>query len=209
MTNDEALATLDESLRRLQVQYHLFFFGVRKLPPTEDRKRLDTLVREIEKRRIRDNGSRFRLVSLVSKYNQFQELWSRQMREREEGPVEYQRRMAAFEAAGGESSPGGGGSSGGNAGEQDPERRETSGGADSYVRVSPRSNGDAMKALHTQIEAANQALGKASMTFDQVSSMIEKQADALRIRFGVDTVAFKVETVDGKLKLKAKPVQAR
>jgi hypothetical protein len=55
MTNDEALTFLEESLRKL-VNYDLFFLRP-KLPPTEDRRRLDVLVHELGK--SRDN-SRFR-----------------------------------------------------------------------------------------------------------------------------------------------------
>ncbi|MCA1734057.1 MAG: hypothetical protein LC732_10705, partial [Acidobacteria bacterium] len=100
MTNDEVLNLFEETLRKLKIQYDLFFSGHRKLPPTEDRRRLDALVHEIGKDRIRENAARFRFNTLLGRYNQFRELWGRKMREREEGPLDYRRRAAAFTSEG-------------------------------------------------------------------------------------------------------------
>ena len=46
-----------------------------------------------------------------------------------------------------------------------------------------------------------------TLTFEQLSAMVEKQSEMVRSRYNVNTVAFRVETVDGKVKLKAKPLQ--
>lgn len=198
MTNDEAIASFDESLRRLKTQYDLFFAGVLKIPPSVDKKRLDDLVREIGKIRIRDNGLRFRYTTLVSRYNQFQELWNRRLREREEGPLDFRKRSAAM-AAPTEAPP---------APSAPSQRRETSMEGDSYVKVATSANGDAMTKLYQQIVDAQDKLGKApGMTLEQVTQTVRKQAESLRAKYGVETIAFRVETIDGKVKLKAKPTQ--
>jgi len=198
MTNEEAVATFDESLRRLKTQYDLFFAGVLKIPPAVDKKRLDDLVREIGKVRIRDNGVRFRYTTLVSRYNQYQELWHRRIREREEGPMDFRKRSAAMEAAPLPPPP---------PAETAP-RRETSIDAESYVKVASSTNGDAMNKLYQQIVDAQDKLGKPpGMTLEQVSATVQKQAESLRAKYGVETIAFRVETIDGKVKLKAKPTQ--
>jgi hypothetical protein len=204
--NEETLNRLEESIRRLKIQYDLFFAGVRKLPPTEDRRRLQEFLRELSgKGQMRDNASRFRFGTLNARYNQFQELWVRQMREREEGPMEYRKRAAAWEAAGDKLHEG-----------EPPapkpaERRAarvTSNGSDSYVTVSPLDDGGAVQEIHQQIAEANRQLGKATaVTLEQLAVMVRKQAEELRSRFKVSAVAFRVETVDGKVKLKAKPIQ--
>lgn len=197
MTNDEAIASFDESLRRLKTQYDLFFAGVLKIPPSVDKKRLDDLVREIGKVRIRDNGLRFRYTTLVSRYNQFQELWNRRLREREEGPLDFRKRTAAM-AASPEAPPA----------SEPSQRRETSIEGDSYVKVATSANGDAMTRLYQQIVDAQDKLGKApGMTLEQVTQTVRKQAESLRAKYGVETIAFRVETIDGKVKLKAKPTQ--
>ncbi len=186
---------LEEDIRLLAIQFRLFFVGVRKLPPTEDRRRLEERMRDMTRGKLRDNVSRFRHATLNARYNRFQELWSRQMREREEGPTDFKQRKAALEAEEiAEAAP-------------EPKRPPvTSTVPHSYVKVTNSSNGEAMKELHHLITEANQKLGKAAPTVEQVAALVEKQAAQLRGKYGVEAIAFKVETVDGKVKLKAKPV---
>ncbi|HVT04278.1 MAG TPA: MXAN_5187 C-terminal domain-containing protein [Thermoanaerobaculia bacterium] len=201
--SEEQINRFEEAIRKLKIQYDIFFAGVRKLPPTEDKKRLDEMMRDLSgKSRIRDNAMRFRLSTLISRYNQFQELWGRQMREREEGPTDYRRRVAALA-----------GNNGAEKKEATPPPRPapvTSGAPDPYVRVTRSEEGEALKTLHAQILEANQRLGKSSaLSLEQVAAMVQKQAQDLRDRFKVETIAFRVETVEGKVKLKARPVQER
>lgn len=201
MLTEEAITYFDDTVRKLRVQYHLFFSGLRKLPPTEDRRRLDALVQELSRSRIRDNALRFRYTTLLGRYNQLQELWNRQMREREEGPLDFKRRMAAY-AAEGEIAP-----------PPPPppaaasRAAVTSEAAEPYVKISSASNGGALSALHAQVSAAQEQLGKPGLSIEQLAAMVQQQASALRARYGVETIGFRVETVNGKVKLKARPIQ--
>lgn len=193
MTNAEALDLFDESLRRLKANYDLFFNGARKLPPVEDRRRLDQLVQEMAKNHIRDNALRFRYNTLLSRYNQYRELWGRKMRELEEGPTDYRKRSAMLRQPV-QAPP--------------PPSPVTSVDPDSYVRVGSNGNGQAMLELLSQINDANRKLGKnGAISLEQVSEMVNKQAEALRSRYNVNTIAFKVDINEGKIKLKAKPIQ--
>lgn len=201
MTNDEALDLFEETLRKLKIQYDLFFGGHRKLPPTEERRRLDAMVHEIGKDRLRDNSARFRFNTLLGRYNQFRELWGRKMREREEGPLEYRRRAAAFspspETTKVPAPP-------------PPAPREPAGtmrSDESYVRVTEATAAAAAVRLYEQIAEAQKQLGKGGLTLPQVEQLVRAQSDLMRSRFSVDAVGFRVEIADGKVKLKAKPLQ--
>ena len=196
MTNEEALTIFEESLRKLKIQYDLFFLGVRKLPPSEDKKRLDILVREIGSNRLRDNASRFRYNTLLGRYNQFIELWSRQMREKEEGPLDFRRRSAAMaepvEPPPPPPPPGAG--------------RVTGSEGDSYGRVTGGETAEAARRLHEQITEASRSIGKAPLSIDQIEQVLRTQTEMMKSRYSVDEVGFRVEIVDGKVKLKAKPI---
>lgn len=195
MTNSEALDFFDESLRRLKTNYDLFFNGARKLPPMEDRRRLDALVQELAKDPVRDNALRFRYNTLLSRYNQFRELWGRKMRELEEGPMDWRKRNAAMRQPITRSEP-------------PTPSRVTYTDAESYVRVGPSTNGEALLELVSQINDANRKLGKnGAVSLEQVTQMVAKQAESLRSRFNVSTIGFKVDINEGKIKLKAKPIQ--
>ena len=74
--------------------------------------------------------------------------------------------------------------------------------------MTPGTNGEAIRRLYDQIEREHQKMGKMpQVTIEQLAQMVEKQTEAVRTKYHVSTVAFRVETVDGKVKLKAKPLQ--
>jgi hypothetical protein len=190
---DDELDKLEEDIRRVKSRYDQFFMGIQKVPPQFERHQLETFIHDLNKQKIRDNGRRFRLSTLVSRYNQLREMWGRRMREREEGPLDFRRRQALMEAP-------------------EPERlpppRVTSMPADPYVKMTPGANGEQIRRLHEEIERAHAAMGKPSnVSVEQLAAMVQKQTDLVRAKYNVNTVAFRVETIDGKVKLKAKPLQ--
>jgi hypothetical protein len=194
---DDELDKLEEDIRKLKNKYDQFFSGIQKVPPMQERRNLEVFVHELGKQKMRDNTRRFRFNQLLTRYNQYREMWARKMREREEGPLDFRRRSAALnepeKAAG-------------------PRRAAapdvTRPGTDPYVKVMPSSNGEEVKRLYDQIEREHLKLGKMpTITFDQLRQMVLKQSELVRSRYHVDAVGFRVDGVDGKVKLKAKPIQ--
>jgi hypothetical protein len=193
---DDELDRLEENIRILKTKYDQFFMGIQKFPPVQDRRNIETFIYELGKQKMRDNARRFRYNQLLTRYNQFREMWARKMREREEGPMEFRRRQAALDAPIAPPPP------------PEPQPRVTSNGSDPYVKVTPGTNGEAIRRLYDQIERENLKMGKSSnVTVEQLAQMVEKQTELVRTKYHVSTVAFRVETVDGKVKLKAKPLQ--
>lgn len=192
---EEKLDLFEESLRKLKIQYDLFFAGARRVPPSFERGKLESLVHEMSRVKLRELSLRFRFNTLLARFNQYRELWSRRAREVEEGPLDYRRRAAALS-----SEP---------AAQKRNGARETSRGADSYVNVTGVPDQEAIVQLHGLISEARQGAGAGSITIDQVSTMVRLQAEKLRDRYGVETIAFRVEIVEGKVKLKARPIRER
>lgn len=191
---DDELDKLEEDIRRLKNKYDQFFTGITKVPPSFERHQVEAFIHEVSKQKMRDNTRRFRFNTILSRYNQFREMWGRKMREREEGPLDYRRRQAAMSA-----SP---------AAPPSPPSRVTSQAADPYVRMAPGTNGDEIRRLYDEIEREHHKMGKMSnVTLDQLTAMVQKQSAMVREKYHVTTVAFRVETIDGKVKLKAKPLQ--
>lgn len=191
----DPLELLEESLNRLKAQYDLFFMGARKLPPMEDRRRLDARIHELAKEKYRDNGRRFRFNTIVSRYNQLKELWTRRMREREEGPMDYRRRAAALAAEPAPPPP-------------PEERHETSRAAGSYVKLSGNGHdAEEIRELYTRVVEANRELGVATrMSLEQLTALVSQQAQAIRDRYQAPAIAFRIDTSEGKVKLRARPV---
>ena len=199
---DDELDKLEEDIRRLKNRYDQFFTGITKIVPSFERHQVEAYIHELSKQKIRDNTRRFRLSTILSRYNQFREMWARKMREREEGPLDFRRRQKAMNAP---LEPPPHRASGAH-----PAARVTSDGADPYVKMSPGANGEQIRELYKQIESEHSKLGKRpNVTMEQLAAMVQKQADSLREKYHVNNVAFRVETIDGKVKLKAKPLQDR
>jgi hypothetical protein len=193
---DDELDKLEEDIRKLKNKYDQFFTGIIKVPPSFERHQVENFIHEMNKQKIRDNGRRFRLSTLTSRYNQYREMWGRKMREREEGPMDFRRRQAALDVPPEPPPPG------------QPQPRVTSAPPDPYVRMTPGANGEQIRRLWDEIERAHGAMGKHSnLSLEQLATMIQKQTDLVRTKYNVQTVAFRVETIDGKVKLKAKPLQ--
>ncbi len=194
---DDQLDKLEEDIRKLKVKYEMFFMGNTKMPPQHERHLLEVSIFELGKQKMRENARRFRYNQLLSRYNQYREMWGRKMREREEGPLDFRRRQAALSEPSEPPAP-----------PRPKSERVTSRTTDSYVKMVPGANGEAIRDLYDQIEKEHQKLGKApNLTFEQLRSMVEKQSESVRERYNVDVVGFRVDVVDGKVKLKAKPIQ--
>lgn len=197
---DDELDGLEENIRKLKNKYDQFFAGIAKVPPMQDRRNVETQIYEIGKQRMRDNARRFRYQTLLTRYNQYRELWGRRTREREEGPLDFRRRQAALDEPIAPPPP------------PPPEApraaRVTPAAGDPYVRVAPGTNGEEIRKLYAEIEREHLKMGKLPpVTIDQLNQMVQKQSEAVRARYNVNAVAFRVETVDGKVKLKARPLQ--
>jgi len=180
----------------LKNKYDQFFAGIQKVPPMQERRNLEVFIHELGKQKIRDNARRFRYNQLLTRYNQLREMWGRKMREREEGPLDFRRRSAALSEP---SAP---------APVAPVAARVTSPNGDPYVKMTDRSNGEEVKRLYDQIEREQLKLGKLpNITLDQLQQMVSKQSEIVRSRYNVNVVAFRIDVVDGKVKLKAKPIQ--
>ena len=80
---DDDLTNLEDSLRRLKIEYHIFFSGNRKKPPDELRMRVETLVKRLSECSDMSFSQRFRFSTLVTRFYVYRDLWRRTTQERE------------------------------------------------------------------------------------------------------------------------------
>ncbi|HET9956425.1 MAG TPA: MXAN_5187 C-terminal domain-containing protein [Polyangiaceae bacterium] len=88
MELDEVEAALDElevRLERLRALYEQYFLGFEKLEPSVLRKDVDRRIYVLRKAHIRNTGRRFKLQTIIQRYNTFQQYWQRVCREIENG----------------------------------------------------------------------------------------------------------------------------
>ena len=81
---DMELDRLEYEIRRLKVEYDIYFNGGALRPPIDTKGRVETAIKRIYDNRGMSFGQRFRYNSLVARYNVMRELWRRQTQGREE-----------------------------------------------------------------------------------------------------------------------------
>jgi len=81
----EMLARLERDLAALKHQYDLFFTGKRRGEPMKERKELETKLQVESRRTIVGNADKLRFSNLSGRYWTLANLWTRMVRDLEEG----------------------------------------------------------------------------------------------------------------------------
>ena len=98
---DEELDSLEDGLRRLKIEYDIFFNGHRKKPPDDLRMRVERISKKLSEVQL-TAAQRFRYNTLVNRFYVLRDLWRRTLQKREmtaEGETRGERRMGIEEAA--------------------------------------------------------------------------------------------------------------
>lgn len=195
MALNEDLDILDKSIRQLQIEWEKFFSGLERKPPVDMRTRVEAMVRRYSNAEIRNNTERFRFQNLATRYQIFAELWAKRLRAMEEGrPLGLHGKAAAM-APPPPHPP---------AAERMPLARATN-----EVRVrDPTGDTEAVRALFDRfLEARKQAGESGAVKFESFQKIIAQQSTRILNEKGASAVDFRLETKDGKVSLKAKPVR--
>ncbi|HEY6557040.1 MAG TPA: MXAN_5187 C-terminal domain-containing protein [Polyangiaceae bacterium] len=92
---DVQLGELEVRIERLRALYEQYFLGFEKLEPSVARKDVDRRIWTLRREHIRNTARRFKLQTLIQRYNTFQQYWHRICREIENGT--YRRHLARAE----------------------------------------------------------------------------------------------------------------
>jgi hypothetical protein len=92
---DRDLANLEDWLRRLKTEYHIFFNKNRKKPPDDLKMRLERLIKKLSECSEMSFAQRFRLNTLVTRFCVYRDLWRRTMLDQEMGKDSEGRKEAA------------------------------------------------------------------------------------------------------------------
>lgn len=82
---DDAIDELEVRLERLRSLYEQYFLGIEKIEPSVARKDVDRRIWLLRREKIRNTARRFKLQTIIQRYNTFQQYWQRICREIENG----------------------------------------------------------------------------------------------------------------------------
>lgn len=186
-TPDEQLTRLEEDIRRLRIEFDIFFNGAAKRPPYDTKGRVETLLKRLGDDRTLTFAQRYRYNSLAARYNAFRDLWRRTMQGREEGrdPASTARANA---------------------------KKETKAQIKpvSIVCADAHKEIDVVKNLYASLLAAKQRCGEPTegFSFPKFHRLVAQKADGVKEKSGCKRVRFSVSVEDGHVSFKAKADRA-
>ena len=77
---EEQIEKLDDDVRRLKIEFDIYFNGGTKAPPHQSRASLEARIKRLNGNRDLSFARRYRLNSLISKYTAYRELWRRRLK---------------------------------------------------------------------------------------------------------------------------------
>lgn len=198
---------IDIEIRRLKVQYDLYFIGSLPRPPIVQRDMLHRHIRHLEGVRIRNAATRFILNNLVNKFNVLVELWNKKVRRREEGerlhPLAARAVLREQQAAGLSPSP-----PPQAAARPKPQRRPPTAPPDSGAWRVAASQADEsnLRGLYEDYLVAGRRAGEDRQAdFSRFAKEIARQAAALKQKRDCEAVDFRIYCDGKKVKIKARP----
>ena len=197
MTIDEELTHLDSLLRRLKIEYEVYFNNPSKRPPADLEWKAVALLRKHSDGGRLNFSQRFRYNEMAQRYAVYSDLWRKKTRIREEG---YRRPQDALLSVQGVRS----------SEEHTPKHHPVYGTKAAaphaftleYSEASPKEE---VERLYNALVAAKKKSGETvTGNFDSFASFVKKKTNEIRKQHSCQAVEYSVELQNGQVKLKAK-----
>ncbi|HME31881.1 MAG TPA: MXAN_5187 C-terminal domain-containing protein [Terriglobales bacterium] len=208
MTIDEELTVLDTQLRRLKIEYEIYFSNPTKKPPTDIEWKVLALLRKFSDGGRMSFSQRFRYNEMAQRYAIYSDLWRKKSRIREEG---YRRPQDALLSVQGirvteeelklQHHP--------VYGVSQAAAAVARGGAASSPHFTlhnvDQSEREEVERLYNILVAAKKKAGEnVSGNIDSFLTFVQKKTQQIRKQYHCENVEYSVELAEGHVKLKAK-----
>jgi hypothetical protein len=200
LTIDEELSVLEDQMRRLKVEYDIYFGGGSKKPPAEVEWKVKNLLKKYADGSRMNYTQRFRYGTVQQRFALYNALWQQKLQIKEEG---YRRPQDAYLGIQGLRSS-----------EQHAAEKELKAhhGASLDEKPFSVSCSDA-SAESKNVEALFKALAdartkageKSTANVDSFKKFVQQKTTEIRKQYGCQAVEYSIEMQAGKVKLKAKP----
>jgi hypothetical protein len=176
---DRELDEVEKAISQLKRDFEMYFAGASRQPPTETCTKLEKTIRKYSQNTGYSYAQRFRFGNLAARFNTYQDLWSKQLKAKEEGKF----------AAG--NSP-------------IPASKEAPITTKRFKKTENKT-----EKLFNQYAEFRQKNGEPppNMNSDKFSQLIASQRDSLIKKYHCKDVEFYIAVEEGKTKLKAKPTK--
>jgi hypothetical protein len=179
---EDQLSRIEEDIRRLKVEFDIYFSGGSKRPPYDTKLRVESHLKRLSDDRTLNFAQRYHLNSIQTRYASFRQLWRRTLQDREEGRGAVAARTQARE-------------------------REASVFARSeFSCTDVRHDVRTVKDVYDSLVEAKRSCGEGirDLTFSKFHRLVMERTEALKQQTGSDRVTFSVDVDNGHVSFKAK-----
>jgi hypothetical protein len=204
VNTDEELNVLDTQLRRLKIEYEIFFNNPQKRPPTDIEWKVVTLLRKFSDGGRMNFSQRYRYNEMAQRYAIYSDLWRKKSRIREEGYRRPQDAILSIQGVREEKE---------HQTHHHPVYGVSQAAAEAAAGSPPhftlhsvdQSEREQVERLYNILVAAKKKAGeKVTGSFDSFSTFVQKKTEQIRKQYHCEGVEYSVELADGHVKLKAK-----
>jgi hypothetical protein len=205
VTTDEELTVLEGQLRRLKIEYEIYFSNPQKRPPTDVEWKVLSMLRKFSDGGRMNFSQRYRYNEMAQRYALYSDLWRKKSRIREEGYRRPQDAILSIQGVRGA--------------EEQPQHHvygvskaaaAVAGGAsatapNTFTMHESEAGREQLERLYNTLVAAKKQTGEnVSGSLESFSSFVQKKTDQIRKQYNCQDVEFSVEVANGQVKLKAK-----
>lgn len=203
MTIDEELSALDEAIRRLKIEYDIYFGGGSKRPPADTEWRVQKLIKLHSDSQKLNFTQRFKYNSIVQRYAIMSDLWRQKLKIREEG---YRRPQDAILAIQGLRT---GEEHAAAAALTSKKKQKDSGTVTSPFVIEcadAQAERNKVEMLYDALLGARRATGETSSPgrFESFFAFVDNKTRQIRNQFHCEAVEYRVEVQSGRVALKAR-----
>jgi hypothetical protein len=203
VTTDEELNLLDSQLRRLKIEYEIFFSNPTKRPPADIEWKVVTLLRKFSDGSRMNFSQRYRYNEMAQRYALYSDLWRKKSRIREEG---YRRPQDALLSVQGVRTA---------EDEHQPKHHHAYGVSHAaaaasasqpftFQKVDSGEREQVERLYNTLVAAKKKAGENVSGGVDSFAAFVQKKTEQIRQQYKCAGVEYSVELANGQVKLKAK-----
>jgi hypothetical protein len=184
VTIEDKLNRLEEDIRRLKVEYDIYFNGGSKRPPYDTKLRVESQLKRLGDDRSLNFAQRFYYNTLATRYNAFREVWRRTMKDREEGRDAFTIHRAA----------------------RDTHEKEKAFQSSQFACADVRHDVQTIKGVYDALMDAKRVCGEAGqdLSFAKFHRLVVERTEALKEKIGTDRMVFSVDVEGGHVSFKAK-----
>ncbi len=181
MTVEEELSSLEDSIRRLKIEYEIYFNGGKDRPPNDLQWKVESVIKKYSEAQKLSFAQRFKFNSLVQRFAVYNDMWRQKLKYKEEGRDPRRPR-------------------------EEPRAETPAPGNFKVQWHDPEQEQEKVEKLFLALVEAKKKAGETTeaLPLDSFRRFVKQKTEQLKKELGCHSVEYAVEVENGQVRLKAK-----